>query len=1252
MADTSTEKVDNAAAQQKVALKQDNVPKQNGVGEDDVPVNGISDDNLDNAETMETNIPAKDSIKPSTNGDSDNNVEGSPLSKKDESAEEVNSITDDTEKCDEKMNGSVHSGDESNQNEKNALEAIEIDSKDDDDSSVVEISSNISQPSQEEIEIKENDSANPSVISEETSRDSIDSNSNTSVKSKDGSESNAKDGVVSTVKVDGGDEILITLNEDEECDGKEVNDENNDDDDDDDDKDKDGDEEKKDLSVEKSDKSDSESKETKNENDKASVMEEGKKQEESDAKTETKTTSSVANVSVAPASITTAAKAAPILTQAPMTSILIPTTGVTFPIFTSQNVLISGAAPGAQIVKQGNQLGYITMSGNQRLFVPVTGVQLQGAASPMIASQLATGVQQQQQQQPAQTAKTPTPEELRPKSSMETIELMKWEVQNRIADNYNWSVAFHPRKEELSSVTSFLQELGSDVVKEQVYKDIIQIQTKKKENGDLKDAEIESLEKMKTVYENTRKKVEHLQLDTKECEQCSFRTESSVVMNFHHDFPHYDPPWDLSKGTMECSHCSFRTKVAAQYIFHMKDIHSTQAKFMEKSPPFQCSLCPLNAATKNKLEKHQLKCTKNFKLNSNLHPYYHDVNFCMKTCYYKPKKPAPPPKPAPKPPAPVVSTRQQAGTLPSQQAANQQQIRPSSIVPKYRPVVRPAVAAAQVVQRPGINVPQRPRIPMPTLQRAPAQQQQQKSKPPGKEMAGFEVCELCGGYVKDRQALRIHFFYAHKVEMPQAIFNRPNAPLTCEVCKEHFWTTQGLTKHKTARRHFSNPVSQAAPQNTTKFTVEQECFMCLKKYPNLFVHFERVHGMTMKDLIMVRKCIVCGASTNDYKSLENHLVQAHGMMIRLTDYISDKNKPVAKPSATPIISGGKNVGKINYCVFCQIQFADNIQLTMHCIQIHATCETCGMVVSTSKHLTGHSCRSAHINKSCYICGTKVASQEKYAIHLRSHVTPCKVVLKNLDQNEIDSIKDKIKREYKPAIISLDSDEDSDVEVVESKSGKGKVESEKDVVEIDGEPKDKKVKESNDNEPKSELKESTETDKNEDVEITDKKTAEAEKDSESEKPVDNDVEKTNDKDVKMKEEPLKNEDSESNETEIVAPESSKKQEEEKISETALVKNETVSNEPELETANKEEAAIDEDELLKSDENSNSSSGDRKRKLSESSINEDDILKDDDDESSGNKRLKLEESNDNEAKDNTYKEKNNEKNEEMDCVDESS
>ena len=60
----------------------------------------------------------------------------------------------------------------------------------------------------------------------------------------------------------------------------------------------------------------------------------------------------------------------------------------------------------------------------------------------------------------------------------------------------------------------------------------------------------------------------------------------------------------------------------------------------------------------------------------------------------------------------------------------------------------------------------------------------------------YEICEICGGFVKDKENLRIHFHWAHKVDIHKDVFDR-TPPLVCNICTEktRFWTYQGLERH-------------------------------------------------------------------------------------------------------------------------------------------------------------------------------------------------------------------------------------------------------------------------------------------------------------------------------------------------------------------------------------------------------------------------------------------------------------------------
>ncbi|KAK3581110.1 hypothetical protein CHS0354_033902 [Potamilus streckersoni] len=707
------------------------------------------------------------------------------------------------------------------------------------------------------------------------------------------------------------------------------------------------------------------------------------------------------------------------------------------------------------------QTGYITKVGNQTIFVPLanstgkpiapfpTVANMRASYMPHNAAMAATG----QHSTTVKPEVNKVTEFVTPKSSMDMMEMCKWEIANRMPDNYNWSVVFHPKKDmEVSAITAFLQELGSDIVKEAVYKDIIQIQTNKKETGKLTDSEVVSLEKMKTVYKETKDRVGDLKLDYKKCRACNFITESRNVMAYHKEFAHNG----LKEGDLLCARCNFSTRNKEAFVFHMESEHELQGKIIEKRAFYECELCPFETNNKNKLTRHRFRCAKQFKLQQNLQPYYHDVNFCMKTMYFKVKKPVIK--------NPVYDTRHRNQNLSQKTKAAQPSQQPRKVV--AMPMVNtnmnmirqvsPQTAALRMPytippNTPTTNIAATKQHLASALQKpvqsnlfshtSPVGGQFSINKPAAPapisspattlgrmDMSKFEVCELCGGYVKDRQALRIHFYYAHKVEMPLSIFNRPQPPLICEVCQARFWTTQGLSKHKTNTKHFSAP----SPASSK----DQRCFMCSRTVPNLFVHIEQVHGITMKDLVAMKKCIMCGTTSSNRRELEIHMAALHGVLIKASEI--DKPAPIgtafkAVPSpvqGAAVIAGKKqSLVRNNLCVFCQVQFNDNIQLTMHCIKNHATCSACGMVVARKADLENHHCKKL-ASRSCPLCNLRKLTPEAYLKHVKTHMRKCSVNVKKLSEDELAKYPKPVKKPVE-VINLLDSDDDDNDSQVSS-----------------------------------------------------------------------------------------------------------------------------------------------------------------------------------------------------------------------------
>ncbi|XP_033754662.1 MOG interacting and ectopic P-granules protein 1-like [Pecten maximus] len=644
-----------------------------------------------------------------------------------------------------------------------------------------------------------------------------------------------------------------------------------------------------------------------------------------------------------------------------------------------------------------------------------------------------------------------------PLSSWEMIDLVKWEIASHKPDNTFWmGLCNVNKKAELSAPSKFLFDLGSDIVKESAYKQITQVQTKKKEAGKLNDVEKENLEKMKKVVKELEDKLSHMAMKQQKC-SCGFQTESENVMMFHKEHPHMQPPLS-PHGLMTCAHCNFETNDGTKYSFHMESEHNMVGRVYSKPAFWQCGLCYYEHNSKNKLTNHKWKCMKHFKANQNQAPHHTDINYCLKNIYYKYqiKKP-PPPKPAPKSvqqhnhntrniksPS-IIQPRQAQGPLLANQLQQKSFPRPAIRAATQIPGVVYSNQATALSIRQNKNPPRLPlnnqnvRNPMQVVVRPPvaykgnttvnqllmqakgtiqAQKSPQpvvnKAQPkPAKQAGGptFEVCEICGGYVKDRMSLRIHFFYAHKIDIPQHVFNRDLAPLLCEVCKARFWTTQGLSKHRLATQH-----SAVAPPKQSSVTVtgDNTCWICHQRQANLYTHLLQFHRLSTGECMLLKRCMFCGSLSNNRKDLEIHMAAAHGVLIKGASNppsTAARPPPAKQPAPKTVVVGpktsvtttsGKGSGLVrnNFCVFCCKQFQDNTQLTLHCLGTHATCSSCGMVVAKNSDLKTHVCRSGSV-RNCPLCGVKNLKPNAYTRHISTfHLKKCFVHLKRISQRQI------------------------------------------------------------------------------------------------------------------------------------------------------------------------------------------------------------------------------------------------------------
>ena len=646
----------------------------------------------------------------------------------------------------------------------------------------------------------------------------------------------------------------------------------------------------------------------------------------------------------------------------------------------------------------------------------------------------------------------------KPTSSVGMIEMIRWEVENHI--NIKPKYVKPQPKAELGHLAKWVFDLGSDMAKEYVYHDLVRIQRRRNDEGNLSAKEKDDFAKLQEIDRELNHKVGHLKFRLNKSCRCGFRTELNNVLFHHQQCAHND-----RGGFLRCILCKFSSRQANAFRFHMESEHG-RAGCVENHPSFyECPLCPYETNYTNRLEQHKTRCQRQYREAVNLHPSCltgPEVNLCLENVFYFvftrqfmnsiiPKTQANAKATATKirdMPArtsdPILQTRKGAGNistattttvpssnrqiLPRNALQYQQQGTPYA---KQQSQVRAALSRNLPANATKMNTVQNQGFtPNATSVRA---QQPRPPEPPNQPNNGFEVCEICGGYVKDRKALRIHFYYAHRIDMPFGVFERPQPPLYCATCFARFWTAQGLQKHIEVHK---NDMMNAA-QNSSG--VAGKCISCGHRVPNILMHMRMVHNREMRHYLAALMCIFCGARFTTKNEVEDHMGKVHGIAIRSSKAQGSMNQPqlahppgnavkapvkAATPAGRPASgvaapkpgSSGKT-GRNSQCVLCNLSFSRNVDLTRHCMRVHHTCMKCGLVVVDKESLARHTClHSASGMRTCQICNESGFHPAYYIKHMRDkHLRKCSVVLRHIDRAVVETIK-------RPITIS-DSDED-------------------------------------------------------------------------------------------------------------------------------------------------------------------------------------------------------------------------------------
>lgn len=262
-----------------------------------------------------------------------------------------------------------------------------------------------------------------------------------------------------------------------------------------------------------------------------------------------------------------------------------------------------------------------------------------------------------------------------------------------------------------------------------------------------------------------------------------------------------------------------------------------------------------------------------------------------------------------------------------------------------------------------------------TPQKAKGNKSKTPTPPPANKAGQFEICEICGGFVKDRESLRIHFYWAHKVDINKELFDRKTPHLICEFCPQRFWTYQGYTRH----RQMSHKTAGKDPV--------WKCPVCRQDgIDNLLTHLNQNHSISLTMICHQKYCPMCGLTFKTEPATRQHLVAAHRQMFEKA--LAAYAPAVGKATSAPVPTGlYKNAAKKKFepvCALCDITFPTIEAFTLHCAKMHLfRCYRCGQKWNTSELLQAHF-RQAHSNEQekCQICSSKLTIGRPYIRHVK------------------------------------------------------------------------------------------------------------------------------------------------------------------------------------------------------------------------------------------------------------------------------
>lgn len=167
-----------------------------------------------------------------------------------------------------------------------------------------------------------------------------------------------------------------------------------------------------------------------------------------------------------------------------------------------------------------------------------------------------------------------------------------------------------------SPLGKFFMDIGINLVQEHVQTDLLRQQKRKlnREGNQASPSVQVAINSLMKNLELSKGKNDVFKFETKRCEYCNFKSESSLVMAHHYETPHM-------KGNLyKCNFCAYEVKPPYDILLHMKTVHNIQARLEKAASYHQCPNCLFEDNGRSKLARHAVVCSKKFRPELNLAP--------------------------------------------------------------------------------------------------------------------------------------------------------------------------------------------------------------------------------------------------------------------------------------------------------------------------------------------------------------------------------------------------------------------------------------------------------------------------------------------------------------------------------------------------------------------------------------------------------------------------------------------------------